>query len=129
VRNTRRGDVLIKVSFELGDAGCLMLLAAFFVQPYPASPTLGVVIPDIHLQDRADAGKGVNHYGDERAVAQSRERAYVDGGEQGARLLTVEHGSTTLLHNVFGTTNRVCRIYLDDLVDDEPVEEHTDCGQ
>ena len=46
---------------------------------------LAEVIPDVHLQHCPDAGEGVNHHGDQRAVTQARERARVD--ERGERAL------------------------------------------
>ena len=83
VCNARSRDVCVQIGFEFGHARCFVFLAPFFVQTYLSAPPLAEVISDIHLQDRADAGEGVNHHGDQRTVAQARERACVDGGEQG----------------------------------------------
>jgi hypothetical protein len=77
-------DIRIEVTFEFGNARRFVFLAAFFVQAYPSVLSLSEVILDIHLQYRADAGEGVNHDADERAVAQARECTCVDAGEQGA---------------------------------------------
>jgi integrase len=40
-------------------AGELVDLAAFFVEPHPAAALLNVVVLDLHIDDRADAGEGV----------------------------------------------------------------------
>ena len=44
-----------------------------------------IVILHPHPDDGADAGGGINHDADQGAVAQPRERAGVDGIEQGSR--------------------------------------------
>ena len=41
----------------------LVLLAAFFVQAHPTAPSLGEVIPDVHLQHRTDAADRIAHRG------------------------------------------------------------------
>ena len=50
-------------------------LAAFFVEPDPAAALLNVVVLDLHGDGRADAGEGVAHESDERAIAEADERA------------------------------------------------------
>jgi hypothetical protein len=43
------------------------------------------------LQHRADAREGVNHRGDERPVAQAHQRACINGSDERAGFLAVEH--------------------------------------
>ena len=51
-------------------AGDLVLLAAFFVQPHPTPTPLHEIILHLHLQHGVDAGEGVDHRADQRAIAQ-----------------------------------------------------------
>jgi hypothetical protein len=81
-RDARRRDVLIKVRFQLRYAGRFMFLAALLVQAHPSAPPLAEVVAHVHLQHRADAGKGVNHHADQRPIAQARERAGINRRQQ-----------------------------------------------
>jgi hypothetical protein len=67
----------------------------------------------------------VDHDADERAVAQARERARVDGGEQGALFLAVQHRRAALRDDVLRPAYRVRRIRVDDLAHYEPVKKHS----
>ena len=93
---------LIQKLFEVVVAGELVDLAAFFVEPHPAAALLDVVVLDLHADDGADAGEGVAHERDERAVAEADQRAGVDGVEQRPHLLGREHRRLALLDAVLG---------------------------
>ena len=45
-----------------------MALAAFLVKTDPPAFALGVIVFDAHADDRANAGKGESHYGNQRPV-------------------------------------------------------------
>ena len=124
-----RGDIFIEIGFKPGDARRFMFLAAFLVQANSTAPSLYEVVADIHLHDRTDTGECVNHHCDERAIAQAFDRAYINGGEQGARLVAVEYRSAALGNDVPGTAHRMGGIGTDNLADNKPVKEHADCGQ
>jgi hypothetical protein len=49
----------------------LVALAAFLVKAHPPPFALGVVVLDLHGDDGADAGEGVSHHADQRAIAQA----------------------------------------------------------
>ena len=51
----------------------LVLLAAFLVEPHPPALAVGIIVLDLHADDGADAGEGVGHDADQRAVAQPDE--------------------------------------------------------
>ncbi len=76
-----RGQVLVEHRFELVMARSFMFLAALLVQPNPAAASLREIIRDVHLQDRADPGKGIDHGADESAIAQTGECGGVDRGQ------------------------------------------------
>jgi len=57
--NTRSCDVRVEIGFKLRHARRFVFFAAFFMQTHPSAPSLADVIPDIHLQHRADAA---NHW-------------------------------------------------------------------
>ena len=59
-----------------------------------------------------------------RAVAQAGQRAGVDGVQQRARFLAVEHRRLAFLHDVFRAAHRVGRVHLDDVAGHQPVEQH-----
>ena len=89
-RDTRRLDVLIEEHFELVVTGGLVFLAALLVEPDPSAPPLGEIIPHVHLQHGADAGKAINHRPDQGAVAQADERPGINNGKQRPRLVPIE---------------------------------------
>ena len=105
-------------------AGDLVLLAALLVQPDPAAASLRVVVLDLHPYHRADAGEGVDHHPDQRAIAQPLKRAGINGVEQGARLVAGKHGGLAALDHVFRASHRVCRVRLKDVAGHQPVEQH-----
>lgn len=129
VCDARSGDVRMEIGFELGYARRFVLLAAFFMQANPCAPSLSKVVAHIHLQHSADTRKGVDHHGNQRPVTQSLDGAYVYGGEQGSRLLAIQHRSATFNHNMLRPSYRMCRIYRNDLPNDEPIKEHPYRGQ
>ena len=68
------GQPFIQELLEVVVAGELVDLAAFFVQPHPAAALLDVVVFDLHCDGGADAGEGVAHERDERAIAEADEQ-------------------------------------------------------
>jgi hypothetical protein len=48
------------------------------------------VVPGLHLDDRADAGEGEKHHGDQRLVARADDGRPVDGIKEGTGLLALE---------------------------------------
>jgi hypothetical protein len=52
-------------------SGHFVALAPFFVQADPLAFPIREVIFYAHCHDRSDAGEGVGHHVDQRAVAQS----------------------------------------------------------
>jgi hypothetical protein len=66
-------------------------LAAFLVQPHPEPAVLRVDILDRHAERRANAGEGVDHQPDQRAVAQANRRCDIDAIEQLAGFGGIEH--------------------------------------
>ncbi len=129
VPDARCRDVCVEIRFQLWHARRFVFLAAFFVQAHPSAPSLAEIIPDVHLQHRADAGERVDHNADKRAVAQARESACVYRGEQSPCFLAVEHWRAAFGYDMPGSAHRVRRVHFDDLADDEPVKEHPDRGQ
>ncbi len=73
-------------------AGRFMLLAALLMQAHPSMPPLREIIAHVHLQHRADAGEGVNHHADQRAIAQAGQRAGINRGQQRARFVRSSTG-------------------------------------
>ena len=65
--------------------------AALLVEPEPPLALLPEVVRPPHADDRAHPRDAVEHYRDERPVAQTRERARVDRLEEPARLGRREH--------------------------------------
>jgi hypothetical protein len=56
-------------------AGHGVLLAALLVQAHPKPPVLRVHVLNPHADGRADAGEGIDHQADQRAVAQANDGA------------------------------------------------------
>lgn len=69
-----------------------MALAALLVQPHPKPAVLDVNILHLHGERRADAGVGIDHQPDERAVAETNRRRHVNAVEERPRLGGIEHG-------------------------------------
>lgn len=63
-------------------------------------------------------------YADERAIPQARERACINGSDEGARFLAAQHRRAALGDDVPRPAHRVRRVRVDDLADDEPVKQH-----
>jgi hypothetical protein len=55
-----------------------MASAAFLLQAHPEPPVLRVHVLDAHADGRADAGEGIDHEADERAVAQADDGRDID---------------------------------------------------
>jgi len=64
-----------------------------------------------------------------RTVSQARERACIDGGNQGARFLAIENRRAALGDDVFRPAHRVRRVHVDNLADHEPIKQHAYRGQ
>jgi hypothetical protein len=73
VPDARRIEIFIKELLELVMGRHLVALAAFLIEPQPPALPVGEVVLDLHRDDRADAGKAVDHHADQRAVAQADE--------------------------------------------------------
>ncbi len=102
----------------------LVPLAALLVQPQPGAPALAVIVPDLHPGHRADAGKAVDHHGDDRAVAEPDNVAGLDASEQLARLLNREDGRLAAPHDVARPTDCAGRVVRDHLASHQPGEQH-----
>ena len=90
-RGKGRG-VVLEVGLELVVAGHLVVLAALLAEPDPSPVPLNEHVPSVHLHDSPDAGEGVDHEGDQGAVAQPRERIGHDRREQVAGFCGREDG-------------------------------------
>ncbi len=110
-------------------AGELVDLAAFFVEPHPAAALLNIVVLDLHLNHGADAGKGVAHERDERAIPEPDELSGVDRIEQCPHLLGRENGGLALLDAVPRSPDRMRRVGGHHLARHQPVEQHPDSGE
>jgi molybdate-binding protein len=118
------GDIFVDEGLELVVRRHLMALAAFFVEPDPPALALGVVVLDAHGDDGADAGEGVGHDADERAVAQPDDvgnfclravgQGYrlddFDAAEQQASLILGQHRRLAALDDVLWPAHRVRRV-------------------
>jgi len=119
----------------------LVDLAAFFMQANPAAAFLNVVILNLHIDDRVDAGEGVAHHGNQGPVAEADEYRFIwfdssfivlngfDGFEKGAHLLRREHRGLTFFDAVLRPANGVRGVHGHDLAGDEPIEEHANGGE
>jgi hypothetical protein len=128
-RNAGRRDVFVEIFLEIVMAGHLVLLAAFLMQRHPAATSLDEIIPHLHLQRGAHAGKGVGHDRDERAITQADELARIYGVKQRSRFVAREHRGLAALHHVFRAAHGMGGIDFDDVAGDQPVEQHAQRGQ
>lgn len=101
----------------------------FFSQPQTPSFFLGIVVLDLQTHDRAHAGEGKSHDGDEGAIAQTDDGGSVHAVEQLAGLDRRDHRRSPLADGVTRTPDGVRRVGGDHLAGDQPVEEHADAGQ
>ena len=106
--------------------GDLVELAALFVEAQPPALALPVVVLDVHANHGADAGKGVDHGGEEGPVPEPRGPAEVDRVEQGSGLAGGKHGCLALLDDVLGTADGSCGVGRQDLAHDQVVEQGLD---
>jgi hypothetical protein len=108
----------------------------------PAAAALDKIIFHLHLEHRINARKAVNHDGDECAISQADERGFLGCGfaapgvsddrnaiEQLPGFLGREHRGLALLHHIFRTAHGVGGVYLDDMAEHQPIEEHAQRGQ
>jgi hypothetical protein len=79
------GDIVVEKLFQAVVTGDFVLLAAFLVQSDPAAPSLAEIVLHLHAEDRVDAGEAVDHDADQGAVAETGERAGVDGLQHSAQ--------------------------------------------
>ena len=102
----------------------------------------GEIIFDLHADDGADAGEGVDHDADQRAIAQPDEQGTslptrrqgdllfdLDAGEQLSGLFLAQHRRLAALDDVLRPAHRMRRVDGENLADDQPVEQHADRGQ
>jgi hypothetical protein len=69
VADTGRLYISVEIGFEIVMRRHLMALAAFLMQPHPPALAVGLVILDPHGDDRANAGEGGGHHGNQRGRA------------------------------------------------------------
>lgn len=124
-----RGDVGVEHLLELMVGGHLVVLAAFLLQPEPPLFARWVVVADVHRQRRRDPREAVDEQGNERPVAQAAQGVRGDAVEELARLVRGKDRGLAGLNHVLGPAGRGGRVVGHDLADDEPVEEHPDCGE
>ena len=119
-----------------------MLLATFFVQADPAAASLHEIVTHFHLEHGIDAGEGVDHDADERAIAQPDERRFVrfraavagrvsgdrNAVEQLARLVGRQYRRLALLDDVLGAAHGVGPVHVQDVARHKPVEQHSERG-
>ena len=60
----------MQIGFEIVMAGHGVLLAALLMQTHPEPAVLRIHVFDAHADRRADAGEGINHEANERAIAE-----------------------------------------------------------
>jgi len=99
------------------------------MQPHPDAPILCEDILDLHADDRADAGEGINHETNQRLVAQIDVRFAIDAIEQRPHFRCIEHGRLALAHDMLRPAHGSSRIYLHHLTRHQPVEEMADGSQ
>jgi hypothetical protein len=66
-------DVVLEILIQIMMAGNVVLLTAFFMQPYPTAASLNKIVANLHLNDGADACEAVDHHRDQSAVPQPEE--------------------------------------------------------
>ena len=92
-------EIFIKVVV----AGHRVALAALLAQPHPQPTVLRVDILDRHAERRADAGEGMDHEGDQRAIAHTGMRRDIDAIEQRARFRRIENRRLSRRHHMRGS--------------------------
>ena len=123
ITQLRAVEICDQVFFEVVVAGHRVPLAAFLAQPHPQPAVLRVGIFDRHAERRADPGEGVDHEGDQRAVAQARVRRDIDAVEQRACFRRIEHRRLPRRNDVARPAHGVRRVDRHDLAGDQPVEQ------
>ena len=106
--------------------GDFVTLAALLVEAKPPALPLRVEVLDAHVGDGADAAEGVDHDGDERAIAQADEGLRLDRLEEAARLGAAQDRRLAALRGVLGPADGGGRVHAEDAVHDEVVAEHAD---
>jgi hypothetical protein len=71
-------DIGVEEGFRVAMAGHVMELATLLMQAHPDAPVLREDILDLHADDRADAGEGIEHEANQRLVAQIDVRRAID---------------------------------------------------
>ena len=128
-RGGKGGGVILEVGLELVVAGHLVALATLFAEADPGPVPLNEDVLGAHLEHRPHAGEGVDHQGDQGAVAQPWERVRHDRIEQVAGFCGREYRRFAFLDGVFRHAHSAGGVGGQDLADDEPVEEHPDSGK
>jgi hypothetical protein len=101
-----------------------MLLAAFLIEPHPATPPLDEVVFHLHCRRRAYTREGVGHERDQRPVAETHHRACINAVEQNSGFVRREHRRFAFLDDMFGARHRMRRVHVHDMTDYQPVEQH-----
>ena len=84
------------------------------------------VVLHIHAHHGRDAREGIDHHGEQRAVAEAGEIGAVDRGEQQPGFLRLQHRRLARPDDVRGPADRGRRIGGHDLADDQVVEQVPD---
>ena len=109
--------------------GHLVEFATLLVQADPGALAVLVVVRHAHPHNSRDAGEGVDHRGDQSAVAQAHQVGSVDAVQKRSRFRGGEDRGFTAFDDVAGSPDGRSGVSGHDLADDEPIEEHPDGGQ
>jgi hypothetical protein len=135
-------DVVVQILIEIVVTGNIVFLAALFVQPDPVPAALHEIIANLHLKDGTHTSEGVDHNGDQSAIAQakqiglawsllviSRLLGYGDTLEQCMGLFGGQNRCLALLDRVARAADSMGGVILDNIPGHEPVEQHAKRGQ
>ena len=128
VANAGRLYIGVEIGLQIVMGRHFMTLAAFFVQPKPPALALRVKILHAHVGDGADTAEGVDHDGDERAIAEADEGLRLDGFEELRASAPLNTGVFPRFADAWARGRRrpdSCGGRLDDQV----IAQHADRGQ
>lgn len=124
VGETRCREVRVHVLLKHVVNGDLFALAAFLPQSHRPLLALRVVVADVHGECSADPGEGIRHQADKCTVAQADETIGRDAVDELRDLLGRQVGSLALGNGELGAAHGGGGVLPDDLVDEQPVEQH-----
>jgi len=88
-----------------------------------------IVVLEVHPNDGADAGEGIEEGTDDGTVALANDGRGINGIKKHPGFLGGEYRRLAFLDDVTWATDGVCGIEGDHLTDDQVVKEHPDRGQ